>query len=370
MSGIYYEYIDNTKMRDVKVGIIGCGGIANGKHMPSLVKLPNVSIVAFCDIILEKAEKAKKDFGDDDALVCTDYKELLAINDIEIVHVLTPNSSHCEISVAALNAKKHVMCEKPMAISGIQARKMCDAAQKNDRLLTIGYNTRSMMGCQYIHNMVKNGELGDIYFCKCPSIRRRGVPGWGVFIDKEKQGGGPLIDIGTHAIDAMLYMIGNYEIDSVLGSTYIKLADKSSVSNKFGLYDPSDITTEDSAFAFVRFKNGATMIVESSWALNSVQKNRSMICGSKAGVEFTEDKVFVNGERNGALFNEEVDMNPRMRAMFKNEKLTWKEYEAKQWISAVVNGTEVLTKPEEAAVVTEIIEAIYESASTGKAVYF
>lgn len=366
---MFYEYLTDAKMRDVKIGIIGCGGIANGKHMPNLVKLPNVTIVAFCDLLIEKAEKAKEEYGTEDALICTDYKELLAIDDIEIVHVLTPNISHCELTVAALDAKKHVMCEKPMATTGKEARTMCDAAKTNDKLLTIGYNTRSQAGCQYIHNMIAAGDMGDIYFCKCPALRRRGVPGWGVFIDKEKQGGGPLIDIGTHSIDAMLYMIGNYEVESVMGTTYLKIADKSATSNEFGLYEPSDITTEDSAFAFVRFKNGATMIVETSWSLNSVQKHSSMICGSTAGVEFKGDMVLINGERNGALFTEEVQMNPRMRTYFKDENLTWQEYESKQWISAVVSGTELVTKPEEAAVVTEIIEAIYKSAETGKAVY-
>lgn len=357
-------------MRDIKVGIIGCGGIANGKHLPSLSKLPNVKLTGFCDLVLEKAEEAKSEYGSEDALVCTDYKELLAIDDIEIIHVLTPNVSHAELTIASLDAGKHVMCEKPMATSGSEARAMCDAAKRNNKLLTIGYNTRSQAGCQYIHNMIEAGDLGDVYFCKCPAIRRRGVPGWGVFIDKEQQGGGPLIDIGTHSIDAMLYMINNYEVDSVMGSTYLKIAHRYNQANTMGLYDKDKITTEDSAFAYVKFKNGATMIVEASWSLNTVAEAKAMICGNEAGVEFHGDKVILNGERNGALYSEEITMNPRMRTYFKDEDLPWPEYEAKQWISAVVNGTNLVTLPEQAAVVTEIIEAIYKSAETGKAVYF
>ena len=101
--------------RIVNVGIIGCGGIANGKHIPALSKLPNVRMVAFCDIIADRAEKACAQYGTRDAKVYTDYKQLLADPEIEVVHVLTPNREHADITVDALYAGKHVMCEKPMA---------------------------------------------------------------------------------------------------------------------------------------------------------------------------------------------------------------------------------------------------------------
>jgi len=125
-----------------RIGIIGCGGIANGKHMPSLAKLDNIEMVAFCDIIEEKAKKAAKDFGTKDAKVYLDYKKLLEDKTIDIVHVLTPNSSHCPISCDALEAGKHVMCEKPMAISAAEAQKMVDTAKKTGKKLTVGYQNR------------------------------------------------------------------------------------------------------------------------------------------------------------------------------------------------------------------------------------
>ena len=115
--------------RIVKVGIIGCGGIANGKHMPSLKNIPNVEMVAFCDIIPERVEKAKEKYGTPDAKVYTDYKELLKDKDIEVVHVLTPNREHAQITVDALYADKHVMCEKPMAKTAADARRMVQAAK-------------------------------------------------------------------------------------------------------------------------------------------------------------------------------------------------------------------------------------------------
>lgn len=221
-------------MREVHVGIIGCGGIANGKHLPSLHKLPNVKIVAFCDLIKERAQKAKEEYGTEDALVCTDYHTLLQQGDIEVVHVLTPNCAHAELSIAALKAGKHVMCEKPMASSYAEAKAMVEAAKESGKFLTIGYQTRSQVTHQYVRHMIERGDLGEIYYIKAPALRRRGVPLWGVFLDKEKQGGGPMIDIGTHSIDAALALIHNYDVESVSGSVYRKLADTAMNSNEWG----------------------------------------------------------------------------------------------------------------------------------------
>ena len=138
----------DAEMRDVRVGIIGCGGIANGKHLPSLSKLPNVKLTAFCDLVEERAEKAKEDYGAEDARVYTDYRELLKREDIEVIHVLTPNASHCELSVAALHAGKHVMCEKPMATTYEEAQKMVAASNTAGQYLPVGYQTRLQQGHQ------------------------------------------------------------------------------------------------------------------------------------------------------------------------------------------------------------------------------
>ena len=125
-------------MEKVRIGIIGCGGIANGKHMPALSHLPNAEMVAFCDLIEERAIKAKHDYGTPDAAVYTDYKKLLEDKTIDVVHVLTPNRAHSFITVDALDAGKHVMCEKPMAINSVEAKKMLDSLKVGDRICTIG----------------------------------------------------------------------------------------------------------------------------------------------------------------------------------------------------------------------------------------
>ena len=185
----------------VKVAIVGCGGIANGKHFPSLSRLKNVEFVSFCDIIPEKAEAAKAKYGTPTSKVYADYRELIAAGGMDVVHVCTPNDSHAPIAIAAMEAGYHCMSEKPMAKTAEAARQMRDTAKKTGRKLTVGYNNRFRNDSQYLKKVCESGQLGEIYFAKAHAIRRRAVPTWGVFLDGEKQGGGPLIDIGTHALD-------------------------------------------------------------------------------------------------------------------------------------------------------------------------
>ena len=177
-------------MEKLRVAIVGCGGIANQKHMPSLkANADKAEMVAFCDIIPERAEKAAKEYGAEGAKVYTDYKEMLADKsvDIDVVHVCTPNVAHCPITVAAFEAGKHVMCEKPMAHNTEDAQKMLDAWKASGKKFTIGYQNRLRDDTQTLHASCENGELGDIYFAKAHALRRRAVPTWGVFPNKALQ---------------------------------------------------------------------------------------------------------------------------------------------------------------------------------------
>lgn len=180
-----------TEKRTVRLGIIGCGGIGTGKHLPALAKLPHVKVVAFCDLIEERAVKACEKFGAEGAKVYTDYKELLKDESIEVVHVCTPNRSHSFISIDAMEAGKHVMCEKPMAKTAAEAKAMLETSKRTGKKLTIGYQTRQRVDAQYLKRACENGDLGEIYFAKAHAIRRRAVPTWGVFLNEYEQGRGP-----------------------------------------------------------------------------------------------------------------------------------------------------------------------------------
>jgi len=355
----------------VRVGMIGCGGIALGKHLPSLAKLPQVELAAFYDIFEEKAVSAAKQYGAIDAKVYANYSELLADPSIEVVHVCTPNDSHADISVAALEAGKHVMCEKPMAKTAADARRMLEAARRTGKKLSIAYQNRYRPDSQYLKKACLNGELGDIYYAKAQAVRRRAVPTWGVFLDAEKQGGGPLIDIGTHALDLTLWLMDNYKPKMVVGSVFHKLGQRENAANAWGPWDPAKFQVEDSAFGFVTMANGATIVLESSWALNTLQIGEAMtvLCGTEGGADM-EDGLRINGEKNSRMFVNKVDLDSGGVAFYSGQQESESDLEARLWIEAVQNDTEPVVKPEQALVVTEILEAIYESARTGKAVYF
>jgi predicted dehydrogenase len=357
--------------KKLKVAIIGCGGIANGKHMPSLKKLNHVELAAFCDVIEDRALKAKEEFGEEESKVYHDYRELLNETSIDVVHVCTPNDSHAEITIAALESGKHVMCEKPMAKTSEEAERMLEAAKRTGKKLTIGYQNRYRPDSQYLHKYCEEGGLGEVYFAKAQAIRRRAVPTWGVFLDEEKQGGGPLIDIGTHALDLTLWMMNNYKPKAVLGSCFHKLGKKKDAANAWGSWDPEEFTVEDSAFGFITMENGATIILESSWALNTLQigEAKCVLSGTEGGADM-EDGLRLNGEKFGKLHTQQVDLSSTGVAFYDGKQENDSDLEARLWIECILNDTEPVVKPEEALVVTQILEAIYESSRTGKAIYF
>lgn len=360
----------------LKVGIIGCGGIAYQKHMPALAKAEDLAeMVAFCDIVQEKADKAAKEFGGEHAKVYTDYKELLKDKSIDVVHVLTPNLQHSFITIDALEAGKHVMCEKPMAINSAEAGKMLDAAKRTGKKLTIGYQNRWNDDSQTLFRACQEGALGEVYMAKAHAVRRRMVPTWGVFADKEQQGGGCLIDIGTHALDLALWFMDNYKPKSVTGSVFYKLKDKPE-GNLLGPWDPETFNVEDSAFGLIKMENGATIFLESSWALNTtdVKEAKASLFGTDGGAEMKQTSDF-KGELvfNNVQFGKLVESRPMAGpgiAYFGPNSADPGTKEARQWLECIIQDTEPLVKPEQAFVVTQILEAIYKSAETGKEIIF
>lgn len=357
--------------KKLKGAIIGCGGIATEKYFPSLSKLKELEMVAFCDIIVDKAEKAAAAYGSMEARAFSDYREVLKDVSIDVIYVCTPNDSHAEISIAAMESGKHVMCEKPMAKTAAEAQAMADAAKRTGKKLSIGYQNNFRPDSRYLQQICDSGELGDIYFAKAHAIRRRAVPTWGVFLDQEKQGGGPLIDIGSHALDLTLRMMNNYAPKCVLGRAYHMLSRKENAANVWGPWDPEKFTVEDSAFGFITMQNGATIILESSWALNTLDtlEAKTTLCGTEGGADM-RDGLRINGEKLGRMYETSINLSVGGVAFFEGNQESSSDMEARLWVECILNDTEPLVKPEQALVVTQILEAIYESSKTGKAIYF
>lgn len=357
-------------MKLLKGGIIGCGGIAKNKHLPSIRELGEVELTAFCDIIPERAQEAAKEYGTADAKVFTDYKELLK-EELDVVYVCTPNRSHSFITVDALHSGKHVLCEKPMAINYAEAHKMLAAARETGKLLTIGYQNRYRPDSRYLKSECEDGRLGEVYYAKAKALRRRAVPTWGVFLNEQEQGGGPLIDIGTHALDITLWMMNNYRPKYAVGTVFHKLNNEKEPANAFGDWNPEEFTVEDSAFGFVVMENGATITLESSWALNTLDVNeaKTVLCGTLAGADM-EDGLRINGVRHNRQYIEKPLLEPGSVPFFSGDAMSPQVLEQKTFVDAVLGRGQLVVLPEQALTVTRILEAIYESAATGKPVYF
>ena len=360
-------------MDKLKIGFIGCGGIAFDKHFPGMAtQRDRIEMYAFCDIIPERAEEARQKYGCEGAKVFTDYRELLACPEIYAVHVLTPNVKHCEISCAAMEAGKHVICEKPMAATYADAMKMYETHQRTGKLLTIGYQYRHFDMNKAMKQYVDTGALGEIYYAEATAWRRRGIPTWGVFTNKAEQGGGPLIDMATHALDLTLWMMNNYKPKCVMGTTYHKLNNDKRPGNAWGDWDPAKFTVEDSAFGFVVMENGATIQVNASWALNTldVEEATTTLSGTKAGADM-HDGLTINGVTCGRQYALKPDFRAGGAAFYSGSGAGKPEdIENRIFLKAVRGEGELCVLPEQAATVTRILDAIYESARTGKPVYF
>jgi predicted dehydrogenase len=265
------------------------------------------------------------------------------------------------------------MCEKPMAKNYQEAKAMIDARDKSGKLLTIAYQNRFRPDSLYLKAECDKGTFGDIYFAKATALRRRAVPTWGVFLDEEKQGGGPLIDIGTHALDLTLFMMNNYKPAYAVGTVYHKLNKDTNTGNIWGDWDTDQFTVEDSAFGFIVMKNGATIILQSSWALNTTEVREAVttLCGTKAGADMPQSgELVINGINN----DKQYILTPQFPlggvAFFGGKEEKEADVEARVFAEAINNKSKLYVLPEEAAVVTRILDGIYVSANTGKPYYF
>ena len=253
---------------------------------------------------------------------------------------------------------------------------MLDAQKKSGKLLTIGYQNRYRQDSQVLKKMCEAGDLGDIYYARAQAIRRRGVPTWGVFPNKALQGGGPLIDIGTHSLDLTLWMMNNYEPKSVMGASFEKLGrllKPGEQGNGFSTWDNEDYQVEDSAFGFVTMKNGAVITIDASWALNTLDQGEAitMLCGTKAGADMKDGLRINHIVYDKQTVTKPETATPQGVAFFEGaEVMSAEDFECNTWLDAVQGKGELIVKPEQAFVVTQILDAIYESARTGKAVYF
>lgn len=346
--------------KKIKVGIIGTGSISEA-HINGYLKNSNVELYAFCDISEERVKLMAEKHGVKHAF--TDMNEMLKLKEIDAVSVCTWNSAHAQCTVAALNAGKHVLCEKPMSVSAEDARAMKEAADKSGKLLMIGFVRRYGNDCKILKEFIETDYFGEIYYAKATYLRRLGNPG-GWFGEKARSGGGPLIDLGVHVIDLVRYLLGNPKPVSVYGATFKKLHDRKNIKGKT-IYKAASATdndicdVEDLASAMIRFDNGAVLSIETSFSLNTKKdEGKIELFGTKGGAKLSPE-LEMYSEINDYLADVNLDAVTALdfNGLFENE--------IDHYVSCVIDGTPCKSPAQDGIEIMEILDAIYKSAQTG-----
>ena len=347
-------------MAKIKVAIIGVGNISN-EHIQGYLRNPDVELYAFCDINEVQLKKQGEKYGI--SRLYTDMNEMLALKEIDAVSVCTWNAAHAPCAIAALNAGKHVLCEKPMAINKEQAMEMQAAAEKNGKLLMIGFVRRFGNDCAVVQDFVENDFFGELYYAKATYLRRKGNPG-GWFGNKALSGGGPLIDLGVHVIDLVRYLMGKPKAVSVYGATFHKLGDRRHIKDKLsytstGRSGEDICDVEDLASGMIRFDNGAVLHAEASFSLNIKNpEGKIELFGTKAGAKL-DPELELYAEENGYMTNMTLTAPTALsfENLFKNE--------TDHFISCVKGECECKAPAEDGVELMAILDALYESARTG-----
>ncbi len=348
-------------MSKLKIAVIGVGNISEN-HIKGYLTHPEVELYAFCDINKDTLEKKGEKHGV--TRLYTDEATMLKeLPEIDAVSVCTWNNGHAPATIMALNAGKHVLCEKPMALNATEAQAMIDAAKKNNRKLMVGFVRRFGNDADITKSFIDAGNLGDIYYAKATYLRRNGCPG-GWFADKSRSGGGPLIDLGVHVIDLVRFLMGGPKPVSVFGATFSGMGKREALKDKPGYIatgasekDVHDV--EDMATALIRFDNGAVLSVEASFNMH-IKKDTGNIqlFGTNGGSTLSpEFELFT--EVNGYL----ADLSLVRPTALSFDGLF--EREIHYFVDSLIEDRDLSSIAEDGCTLMKILDAIYESASTG-----
>ena len=343
-------------MSKFRMALIGAGNIAQNAHIPAYKRMDDVEIVAIADWNLERAKGAAAHFPG-----CKAYRtveEVLATEQIDGVDICVWNQSHAPVAIAAANAGKHVLCEKPMSVDVASALRMKEAVENAAVTFMLAVPRRYQSDVRLLAGMIADGKLGEIYYGKCAMIRRRGTPiGW--FTDVEKSGGGPVLDIGVHCIDNTWYLMGRPKPVRVSAQIAYGIGDfkTQGVSRWTALdHDVTAFNTEDAAAGIVHFENGACLLFETSWAMNCRDQSYTQVCGTKGGAELEPLRIYTE-EEDHLVDKQPVTIN-----------VDRYEYEIRHFLECVRTGRKPTSSLEDAVTIQRILNGIYESARSKREV--
>lgn len=344
-----------------KVGVIGLGGIAN-THVPGWNSSPYTEIVAGSDINPAVFSTWREKYGVN--RFSENFMDLINDPEIDIIDICTPNMFHADQAVAAMEAGKHVLCEKPLAPTPSEIRRMIEARDRTGKMLMTAQHFRFKGNSQAMKAEIDQGVLGDVYHARAWMLRRSGLPVSPTFIYKANSGGGPCIDIGVHILDLTLWLMGHPKPVAVSGVARAPLAHHEGAFSSWGRRPiPQDMDVEDFAAAFIRFENGGTLVLEMSWLLHhNVQGEASKVWlyGTEGGCEWPDASFFETNYSTRQLINRSL--------MLTQDTQEPHALECVEFARAVAEGLPSPVPAEQSLIVQTILEGIYRSQEVGKEV--
>lgn len=344
--------------RKLRVGIVGAGGVARKFHVPGWKDNPDVEIAAIVDV----NEQAVRTAAAEDGIPqwYTDYREMLRQKDIDVADICTPNLLHTQMVVDAFAAGKHVICEKPLAVAPAEIVQMIEARDKAGKMLMVAQNNRYRGISIAIKRWVSEGNLGQVYYGRAWAIRRNLLPTAAGFICRNLSGGGPCMDIGVHALDLAMWLMGFPEPVTVSGSATTQLAKTEIIPGAWGEWNRELFDVEDFACGIVRFSNGAMLSLESSWLAHTPQPEdmSCMILGTKAGIGWPSGSI--STAQAGTLID--ATIKPVLIRPSTHTSELWDFYDA------LMNGKPSPVTAEESLKVIKILDGVYRSQNLGREV--
>jgi len=346
----------------VRVGVVGAGTIA-GLHLAAYARNPDVVVAGICDIDGERAAARASEHGA--ALVSTDFRAFVADPSIDAVSVCTRNDTHAEVAIAALEAGKSVLLEKPMAVTVAQAEAIVAAEAASAGSVQVGYVRRHSSNAVTLKRFVDAGDLGPLYYAKAVFLRQAGDPG-GWFSNRSVSGGGPLIDLGVHFLDMALWLMDFPEPVAVTGYAFHRLGSRGNIRGltRYLSADqtPSDDPVEDLAGALVRFADGAVLSIETSYSLHGRDSQSFEVFGERGGATL-EPELRITTELHDTV----VEIAPNIDALSFDLDEGF-QVEIDTFVRTVRGEIPSVAPAAHGLHLARILEAVYASAASGREV--
>ncbi len=340
--------------KTLKVGVIGVGGIA-ATHFPGWHNSPHTELVALADMSSEVLARVAKEQNVSRTYAKTE--DLINDPDIDIIDICTPSAYHAPLSIAALEAGKHVICEKPLAPKPADIQAMIQARDKSGKLLMTAQHFRFSGAARSLKAEIDTGVLGEVYHARSWMLRRNWLPVGPGFSMKKNSGGGPCIDIGVHILDLTLWMMGNPKPITVSGVTQDFLSKQAGAFSAWGGAVPDYFDVEEFAAAFVRFENGATLILEVSWLLHHATRGEDMqmwLYGTKGGSNWPKNELLSANNATRQLLNTQLQNEDDLGEAHAAECM--------EFAKAIAEGRPSPVPPEQSLDVMTILDGLYRSA--------